>query len=113
MREGMQENEEDKISLNILARDAYSVCEQYGKDSDDMLDFLKYLAGEVVEATEAYKVSKKKFASELEDVIMTCLIIMHKCGMDAWLTLIGCHIKNMEKIQDGKQVWTTNTQKKK
>ncbi len=113
MREGMQENEEDKINLNILARDAYSVCEQCGKDSDDMLDFLKYLAGEVVEATEAYKGSKKKFASELADVIMTCLIIMHKCGMDAWLTLIGCHIKNMEKIQDGKQVWTTNTQKKK
>lgn len=113
MREGMQENEEDKINLNILAKHAYSVCKRRGKDSNDRLDFLKYLAGEVVEATEVCKGSKKKFASELADVIMTCLIIMHKYEMNATQALLECHIKNREKMQDGKQVWTTNTQKKK
>lgn len=116
----MKENEKrlkpkkaNALYLNRLAKHAYSVCKRRGKDSNDRLDFLKYLAGEVVEATEVCKGSKKKFASELADVIMTCLIIMHKYEMDATQALLECHIKNMGKIQDGKQVWTTNTQKKK
>lgn len=90
---------ENPLYLNLLAEQAYEVCRQRGKDSDDMLDFLKYLAGEVVEATEAYKISARDFALELADVIMTCLIIMHKCGMDARFALIKCHMKNMEKIK--------------
>lgn len=120
MKEGMKENEkrlkpkkkkkENPFSLNLLAEQAYEVCKKRGKDSGDTLDFLKYLAGEVVEATEAYKNSAYKnsagvfardidFALELADVIMTCLIIMHKCGINARSALILCHTKNMGKIQ--------------
>lgn len=94
-----KEKEENPLYLNLLAKQAYEVCRQRGKDSDDMLDFLKYLAGEVVEATDAYKIIAGDFELELADVIMTCQIIMHKCGMDARFALIACHIKNMEKIQ--------------
>lgn len=94
-------NEGKMIDLNAFAKHAYEVCKKRGKDSDDILDFLKYLAGETVEATEAYKIIAGDFALELADVIMTCLIIMHKCGMDARRALFGCHIKNMEKLRKG------------
>lgn len=112
------------ISLNELARNSLLTAERRERNGasirTDTLSMLKHCAGEVVEATEAYKAykdsetvmqglngrkesfydkdEKEAFAAELADVICCVLIISGKEDIDIAAALSQCMGRNAERI---------------
>lgn len=93
------------IDLNKLSKDNLSVSEtrvkngDFGKRQNSVTELLKYCAGEVVEAMEAYNsFSKSEFTSELADVITCILIIAAKENINIEVALKDCNKKNKKRI---------------
>lgn len=96
------------FDLNELCKMAYENASKReakdGKVSTDTMQMLKHTATEVVEATEAYSDyfyndsdwddRKRKFASELADIVCCVLIIAGKENIDMEKALTECMEKN-------------------
>ena len=99
------------MDLNELSKIAFNISEErqkhgaFGKHENSVQNLLKYCAGEVVEAMEAYKdyndiesaQDKKGFASELADVIMCVLIVAGKMNIDIEKAVNDCVEKNYKR----------------
>ena len=109
----LRKNWEHKMDLNELSKIAFNISEErqkhgaFGKRENSVQNLLKYCAGEVVEAMEAYKdyndiesaQDKKGFADELADIICCCLIIAGKENIDIEKAILDCIEKNRKRAE--------------
>ena len=114
------------MDLNELSKIAYNISEErqkhgaFGKRENSVQNLLKYCAGEVVEAMNAFdgwqedlkfgavsmgvtdpdwnrKTPKEEFADELADVMMCVLIVAGKCNIDIEKAVNDCVEKNYKR----------------
>ena len=114
------------MDLNEISKIAFNISEErrkhgaFGKRENSVQNLLKYCAGEVVEAMNAFdgwqedlkfgavsmgvtdpdwnkETPKEKFVGELADVIMCVLIIAGKMNLDIEKAIIACGEKNYKR----------------
>ena len=95
------------LDLNKIAKDSWEIAQKRGKHGlpTDTIGVLKWLSGEVVEATDAYKeyqnvtTSNKldSYKSELADIIVCVLIAAANSNIDIEHALKDCVEKNRKR----------------
>ena len=90
------------IDLNEIAGQMYEVALKREKNSPYMnsltsVELLKHLAGEVVEASMAYRVSTEPYRMELRDVLCITMLLAYKENFDIEKILFDTLAKNTER----------------
>lgn len=91
-----------QMKLKDIASECYKIASEradkkQAPNPDNTILMFKHLAGEVIEATDAYNLGEQAFSEELSDVIIDTLIIAESCRINIYDAIQKKIKKNKER----------------
>lgn len=91
-----------QMKLKDIASECYTIAREradkkQAPNPDNTILMFKHLAGEVIEATDAYNLGEQAFSEELSDVIIDTLIIAESCRINIYDAIQKKIKKNKER----------------
>jgi NTP pyrophosphatase (non-canonical NTP hydrolase) len=91
-----------QMKLKDIAEKCYKIAREradkkQAPNPDNTILMFKHLAGEVIEATDAYNLGEQAFSEELSDVIIDTFIIAESCRIDIYTAIQKKIKKNKER----------------
>lgn len=91
-----------EMRLKDIASECYKIARERAEkkqapNPDNTILMFKHLAGEVIEATDAYNLGEQAFSEELSDVIIDTLIIAESCRIKIYNAIQKKIKKNKER----------------